>query len=102
MISVITRGEILYGLARLPNGKRRSDLEAKAVKLFAQFPCIGVLEPESASYAALREESARRGTSLADNDLWIAATALGLGAVLVTADHDFQRAPGLQLADWTQ
>lgn len=38
-----------------------------------------------------------------ENDLWIAATAISLGAVLVSADGDFERvgAP-LELEDWTK
>jgi predicted nucleic acid-binding protein len=36
-----------------------------------------------------------------DNDLWIAATALAEGAILVTRDKDFSRFPSLALQDWT-
>ena len=39
--------------------------------------------------------------SLDENDLWIAATALSVGAVLVTMDSDFRRVDGLRMEDWT-
>ena len=39
VICMITRGEVLYGLARLPAGKRRSALEAEAMSLFGQLVC---------------------------------------------------------------
>jgi len=39
---------------------------------------------------------------LDENDLWIAATARALGAIVVTTDSDFQRVSGLQIEDWTQ
>jgi predicted nucleic acid-binding protein len=42
------------------------------------------------------------GLSLDDNDLWIAATALSLPAVLVSRDTDFTRIPTLHLEDWTK
>ena len=53
-------------------------------------------------YARLKRAAEQQGTPLSDNDLWIAATALALDAVLVTSDSDFQRIAGLglQLEDW--
>jgi len=38
---------------------------------------------------------------LDENDLWIAATALSLRAILVTTDSDFQRVSELNIKDWT-
>jgi hypothetical protein len=35
----IVRGEILFGLERLPQGQRRAVLEAKAQVVFAALPC---------------------------------------------------------------
>jgi predicted nucleic acid-binding protein len=35
------------------------------------------------------------------HDLWIAATALALGAVLISRDNDFQQIDGLTVEDWT-
>jgi predicted nucleic acid-binding protein len=40
VICTITRGEVLYGLVRLPPGRRRSALEAEAMHLFAQLVCL--------------------------------------------------------------
>ena len=42
-----------------------------------------------------------QGKSMAENDLWIAATAIDLGATLVTRDRDFQDIVGLTSLDWT-
>src|SRR5205823_2285386 len=39
VICTITRGEILFGLGRLAQGRRRAELEAKAQQLFAALPC---------------------------------------------------------------
>lgn len=102
VICTITRGEILYGIERLPEGKRRSDLEAEAAHLLAQVVCVPVLEGAADRYARIKRDTARGGTSLDENDLWIAATALTLDAELVTTDTDFQRVGNLQVRDCTQ
>ena len=36
-----------------------------------------------------------------ENDLWIAATAMAIGATLVSRDADFARIDGLAYADWS-
>ena len=100
VICAITRGEILYGLERLPLGKRRADLEAEAGKLFNQLDCIAVLEGAGDWYATIKSAAASQGTPLGENDLWIAATALSINAVLVSTDSDFQRVGALKLEDW--
>jgi len=102
VICTITRGEILYGLARLPEGKRRSALEAETMSLFGQSVCLAVPKAAADQYAAIKWETEREGAPLDENDLWIAATACALEAVVVTTDSDFQRVSGLQTEDWTQ
>jgi tRNA(fMet)-specific endonuclease VapC len=102
LISTITRGEILYGLGRMPPGQRRRHLEREAMHLFVQFPCQSLADAIADVYARIKLATQRQGTTVDENDLWIAATALHLGAVLVTADSDFQRVPGLVLEDWTR
>jgi tRNA(fMet)-specific endonuclease VapC len=100
----IVRGEILFGIERLPAGRRRKALENQATNLFAILPCEVIPKPAGDHYAYLKREAEKQGTPLDENDLWIAATALALDAILVTADSDFQRITGLglRLEDWTK
>ncbi len=100
--SVIVCGEIRYGLERLPAGKRRNDLSAKAVLVLAALPCEPVTEPAANLYAQIRRAVELKGLILDDNDIWIAATALVLGAVVVSRDQGFALVPGLQVEDWTR
>lgn len=100
----IVRGEILFGIERLPTGRRRQSLGNQAANLFLGLPCLAVPEEAADYYAQLKRLAEQQGTPLSDNDLWIAATALALDAVLVTSDSDFQRVHrvlGLQIEDWT-
>ena len=76
MICSVVRGEIRYGIERLPQGRRRQELEAKATKLFAMLPCQPVPEAAGAHDATVKLTRERRGLALDEHDLWIAATAL--------------------------
>lgn len=93
----IVRGEILFGIRRLPAGRRRSDLEAKALRLFDSFPCEPVPSTAADSYATTKMAQQARGLCLDENDLWIAATALALNATLVSRDSDFGRVDELAI-----
>jgi len=98
----IVKGEILFGIVRLPAGKRQRDFEQKANELFAQIPCDPIPENVADFYAKIKAEAERQGTALDECDLWIAATALALDTILVTSDSDFGRIAylGLRLENW--
>jgi len=51
----------------------------------------------SRRYGRIRRDLRLQGRLLADNDLWIAATALAHDLTLVTRDKHFERVPGLKL-----
>ena len=101
LICSIVRGEILYGLRGLPDGQRREALEAKAALLFSEFSCVPVPAVAGDHYAQVKRDRQREGLALDENDLWIAATALALSAVLVSRDRDFERIESLPVQDWT-
>ena len=93
----IARGEILFGLERMAPGRRRSELEGKAGKLFAVVPCDPIPPAAADRYANVKISQQRRGFPLDENDLWIAATSLALGATLVSGDSDFHAIEGLEV-----
>jgi tRNA(fMet)-specific endonuclease VapC len=97
---VIVRGEIRYGLEKLPTGKRRANLESKAAAAFAALP-IEPIDPTAGEiYATIRRSLELKGRTIRDNDLWIAAATLSLGATLVSNDQGFTYVPGLKVEDW--
>lgn len=85
----IARGEILFGIARLPEGKRRTELEETAHQFLTAFQCASVPENAGDFYAKVKLTRQQRGLALDENDLWIAATALAVQAALVSRDIDF-------------
>lgn len=42
IICPIVRGEILYGIQRMPAGKKRRELQSKADNLFSIIPCKAI------------------------------------------------------------
>jgi predicted nucleic acid-binding protein len=98
--SVVVVGELAYGLGRLPAGKKRSDLEARAQQILAALRMESISEAIANTYGRLKASLEGQGLNLDDNDLWIAATAIARGYLLVTRDRIFARVPGLQVEDW--
>ena len=96
----IVRGEIRYGLERLPVGKRRASLETKARTVFMALPIEPITIAAADIYGTIRRSLEQQGLHLSDNDLWIAAASISLGAVLVSNDQAFSRVPGLSVEDW--
>ena len=98
----IVKGEILFGIGRFPVGKRRQDIEQRANELFADVQCDPIPENVGNVYAQIKVAAQQQGMSLSECDLWIAATALALDAILVASDSDYQRiiGLGLRLENW--
>jgi predicted nucleic acid-binding protein len=99
--SVVVVGEIRYGLDRLPAGKKRTDLTARARNILAALRVEPVTEQIAHIYGSLKASLESQGLNLDDNDLWIAGTAMTHGHLVVTRDQIFFKVPGLQVEDWS-
>jgi tRNA(fMet)-specific endonuclease VapC len=97
-ISVITAGELLYGLARRPAAVR---LRAAVTELIRQVDVLPWDFSAAERYGIVRAELDRTGRPLGSLDVLIAAHALSVGAVLVTNDRAFSQVARLQIEDWT-
>lgn len=96
----VVLGEVLYGIHRLAPGKRRSQLEHNLARAVLTVPVKPVPVAAAEHYAVTKRECHRGGVAINENDLWIAATTLALGATLVTRDADFGRVRGLTTENW--
>ena len=101
-ICSVVSGEIRYGIERLPLGKRREALTEKSQRLFAAIPCEPIPPVAGDQYGLVKAAVQKLGLSLDENDLWIAATAIVLGATLVSRDSDFRQVDRLALANWSE
>jgi hypothetical protein len=85
-----------------PLGNAGQIWKSKQPRFFAALPIEAVEASAADIYGRTRSTLEASGFNLSDNDLWIAASALSLGAVLVTNDQAFSHVPGLSVEDWTQ
>jgi len=98
-ISVITYGELIFGANKseyveknLATAKRIGDL----------FPIIDVSKGIIEVFGELKVKLQKKGRSIDDMDLMIAATAMFMNLVLVTNNEKhFQEIPGLEVENWS-
>src|ERR1035437_1093757 len=64
----IARGEILFEIARLPQGRRRTELEEAGRQFLAASSCEPVPERARDFYAAVKLARQQRGLALDEND----------------------------------
>ncbi|QWD81726.1 type II toxin-antitoxin system VapC family toxin [Polynucleobacter sp. MWH-S4W17] len=97
-LSVISEGEILYGLAKKPNARNLH----LVVQEFLKRVDVLVWDTDVAEhYGVLRAQLEGSGNVLGSLDMQIAAHASQLGAILVTNDQAFKRIKQLKVEDWT-
>lgn len=89
--TTITEAELFYGIALLPQGKRRRSLESIAGLIFAEELAGRVLSFDSAAareYADIAAARRRGGRPMSEADAQIAAIARSRGAAIATRNVD--------------
>lgn len=99
-MSVITYGELRYGAEK---SRRRADAVDVLQELTTLIPVWPLAADTGEHYGSIRSLLGHSGTPIGNNDLWIAAHALSLGAVLVTNnEREFSRVAGLAVENWAR
>lgn len=97
--SIIVACELRFGAEKRGSRKLTESVEAT----IEDFDVQPLTEDADRHYARLRSDLERKGTPIGQNDMLIAAHALALGAVLVTANtREFSRIEGLKLENWLE
>ena len=99
-ISVVTRAELMFGVAKRGNPRALSRLVHGFLDRIAVLPWDAAAADR---YADLRVQLERDGTPIGIFDTMIAGHALALKAVLVTNNRKhFQQAKALKLENWLE
>jgi tRNA(fMet)-specific endonuclease VapC len=93
--------EIRFGIERLPRSKRRAALQERIDLITSHLGRAEWSDAVSHAYGRIQAALERRGARIEDFDAAIAAHALAIDAVLVTANVDHMaRIPGLRVENW--
>ena len=97
-ISAVTKGELLFGLARRGN----VPVLTQAIREFLQIVAVLPWTEETAeTYGTFKARCTARGIGLSALDMMIAAHAVSLGATLVSRDKAFGHiGDELKVVDW--
>lgn len=99
-IPMQVRAELLVGAEK---SARPKENRATVREFIAPFDLIAPDTLITEDYIRIRVALEKSGKSISEADLWIAATALNCGAILVANNtSEFSRVLGLQLEDWSQ
>ena len=99
-LSVITYGELLYGLEK---SLSPADGLGQLEELAAVVPILPLPKEAARTYGAIRAALEVNGEMIGHNDLWIAAHALAAELTLVTNnEREFRRVRGLKLENWAR
>ena len=98
VLSVITYGELIYGV-------EKSQFREQAMKQLAELaglmPVMDLPSRAGQFYGAIRAALQAKGETIGNNDLWIAAHAKAAGLTLVTNnEREFRRVEGLKIQNW--
>ncbi len=100
-ISIISVGELRYGLQKLGQSKRATQLNHQLSALLTAIPILALPTDAAPCYGSIRSQLEAAGTPIGGNDLWIAAHAFSQNLILVTnSTREFQRVTGLKLENW--
>jgi toxin FitB len=105
-ISTVSVAEILFGVAAIPAGKRRSrlaDAFESAVERLFERRILSFDLAAAGAYATLMSAARARGSPISLADGQIAAIAAANGLVVATRDEDPFRAAGVKTVNpWTE
>jgi predicted nucleic acid-binding protein len=99
-ISVVTVAELLRGVERADTEARRLKRQSFVEKVMESFPILPFNTTAARIYARIRASLVKKGLTVGAHDLIIAATAISLDYLLITANRrDFDKIEGLKLEE---
>jgi tRNA(fMet)-specific endonuclease VapC len=98
VLSVITYGELVYGVGK---SQFRAQAMMQLAELAGLMPVMDLPSRAGQFYGAIRAALEAKGETIGNNDLWIAAHAKAAGLTLITNnEREFRRVEGLKTQNW--
>lgn len=95
--------EVAFGLARMPESKRKRSLEQRYQLILKNVERIAWTDAVSEQFGQIKAGLEAQGTPLEDFDVAIAAHALAHGHILVSENlRHLGRIPDLKLESWSE
>jgi tRNA(fMet)-specific endonuclease VapC len=96
-VSIITAAELRFGAAHRGSPRLTERIE----QTLGELTVLPFEAPADVAYAGIRLALEQAGQPIGPNDLLIAAHAMTVGAILVTANaREFRRVRGLKVENW--
>lgn len=101
-ISVVTASELLHGVHRAADAAIQRKRAVYVEGLLQRVPILSIDINVARAHARLWADLARAGELIGAHDLWLAASALAHGLVVVTHNlREFGRVKGLAVERWS-
>ncbi len=95
--SIIVASELRFGVVKKGSEKLTQNIDI----ILSAMEVIAYDDPADIHYAAIRHFLENKDTSIGSNDMLIAAQALSLKMIVVTANtKEFSRVPDLKVVNW--
>jgi len=99
-LSVVTYGELLYGAEKSAD---RAQAMKRLEELATAIPVLSLPDLAAEAYGTIRAQLEKKGHTIGNNDLWIAAHVRSAALTLVTNnEREFRRVPGLKIENWAK
>lgn len=99
--SVVSEGEVRFGLERLADEKRKKKLTVAFELVLGSLHGVkDTTRVVAAEYGILKALLWEAGNPMGENDIWIASTGRAHGLTVLSRDPDFSRVPGLSVDNW--
>jgi tRNA(fMet)-specific endonuclease VapC len=99
-LNPVVLGELRAGFLKgIRQGQNLADLTQFLAS--PRVEIVGMDEETAARYAVILDSLRRAGAPIPTNDIWIAASAMQLGSVLVTTDPHFRGVKQIVVEIWT-
>lgn len=96
---IVVAAELRFGAEKKGSGRLARQLEA----VLSAMTVLPMKEPVDRHYAKIRSHLETSGTPIGPYDMLIAAHALSLNLIIVTANkREFSRVPGLAVENWLE